>query len=201
LRAYLKSTDFIDWQHPRVRARAKNLAEGHEMTIDIARACYVWVRDKIPHTGDHGMSIVTCRASEAIIAQTGFSFSKSHLLAALLRANYIPAGLCYQRIRDSHSESGFSLHCFNAVFLPKVGWYRIDARGNNDYIDAGFNPPKEQLAYPALQEGEADLPKIWADPLFLVIDVLRNRDTVEDLLSHPPDIEIIAIPNKNSEPT
>ena len=201
MRAYLKSTDIIDWNHPRVRARAKNLAEGHEMTFDIARACYVWVRDKIHHTGDHGLSIVTCPASETIMAETGFSFSKSHLLAALLRANYIPAGLCYQRIRSPHSESGFTLHSFNAVFLPKVGWYRIDARGNNDFINARFNPPKEQLAYTTSHEGEADLPKIWTDPLFMVVDVLKNRASAEDLLRHPPDIEIIAIPKKAAKPS
>lgn len=196
MRAYLQSTDIIDWHHPRVKARAKNLAEECDLTVDIVRNCYQWVRDEIRHTGDYGLSIVTCRASEAIMAETGFCYSKSHLLAALLRANHIPCGLCYQRVRSRESESGFALHSLNAVFLPKFGWYRIDARGNNDFIDARFNPPKEYLAYTIREEGEADLPKIWTDPLSTVIEVLQKRDTAEDVRRHPPDIQIIAIPKK-----
>lgn len=194
MRAYLQSTDIIDWHHPLVKARAKNLAEGHELTIDIVKSCYMWVRDKIKHTGDSGMSIVTCRASETIKAETGFSFSKSHLLAALLRANHIPTGLVYQRVRSPQSESGFTLHSLNAVFLPKFGWYRLDARGNNDFINARFNPPKEYLAYTTREDGEADLPKIWTDPLSNVIEVLQKRENAEEILRHPPDIQIIAIP-------
>lgn len=197
MRAYLKSTNIIDWHHPEVKARAKSLGEGKELTIDIVRACYLWVRDEIRHTGDYGLSIVTSRASEALLARTGFSFSKSHLLAALLRANHIPAGLCYQRVRDMDSESGYFLHSFNAAFLPKFGWYRIDARGNNDFIDARFNPPREYLAYTVREEeGEADLPKIWTDPLSTVIEVLQKRENADEVLRHPPDIQIISIPKK-----
>ena len=200
MRAYLKSTDIIDWHHPLVKARAKNLAEGKELTIDIVRECYKWVRDKIRHTGDYGLNIVTCRASEVIKAQTGFSFSKSHLLAALLRANHIPTGLVYQRVRSEESVSGFALHSLNAVFLPKFGWYRIDARGNNDFINASFNPPKEYLAYTTREQGEADLPKIWTDPLSTVIEVLERRENAEEVIRRPPDIQIIAIPKSASHP-
>jgi len=40
--------------------------------------------------------VVTCSASEVLREGTGICFAKSHLLAALLRAVGIPAGLCYQ---------------------------------------------------------------------------------------------------------
>jgi transglutaminase-like putative cysteine protease len=196
LRAYLQSTDIIDWHIPLVKAKAKELATGYELTLDIVKSCYKFVRDEIQHTGDYGLSVVTCRASEALFSKTGFSFSKSHLLAALLRANHIPAGLCYQRVRNKDSKSGFSLHSLNAVFLPKYGWYRLDARGNNDSINASFNPPKEYLAFTTCEQGEADLPKIWTDPLSTVIEVIQKRESAEDLLHYPPDIQIIAIPKK-----
>lgn len=201
MRAYLQSTDIIDWHIPLVKAKAKELAKGYELTIDIVRSCYKFVRDDIRHTGDHGLNTMTCRASEALFSRTGFSFSKSHLLAALLRANHIPAGLCYQRVRNQDSKSGFYLHSLNAVFLPKYGWYRLDARGNNDFIDARFNPPKEYLAFTIAEEGEADLPKIWTDPLSTVIEVITKRDTVEELIYYPPDIQIISIPNKAMDPS
>ncbi len=201
MRAYLQSTDIIDWHVPLVKAKAKELAEGRDLTIDIVRSCYKYVRDEIRHTGDYGLSVVTCRASEALFSSSGFSFSKSHLLAALLRANHIPAGLCYQRVRNEDAKSGFYLHSLNAVFLPKYGWYRLDARGNNDFIKTRFNPPKEHLAFTTGAEGEADLPKIWTDPLSTVIEVIQKRETAEDLVYYPPDIEIIAIPKKAMDPS
>jgi len=38
------------------------------------------------------MNPVTCKASDVLIYGTGYCYAKSHLLAALLRANAIPAG-------------------------------------------------------------------------------------------------------------
>nr|WP_269749949.1 transglutaminase family protein [Polyangium fumosum] len=81
---------------------------------------------------------LTCTASEVLRHRTGFCYAKSHLLAALLRANGLPAGFCYQRLAHG---SGYCLHGFNAVELPGIGWYRIDARGNKPGIDAAFDPP------------------------------------------------------------
>ena len=79
-----------------------------------------------------------------------------------LRANNIPAGLCYQRLRRDASP-GFSLHGLSAAFLPKYGWYRLDPRGNKPGIDAQFAPPHEQLAWSAdASAGEEDLPGVWA---------------------------------------
>ena len=34
----------------------------------------------------------------------------------------------------------------------------MDARGNKPGVQAEFTPPIEQLAYPVIIEGEADLP-------------------------------------------
>ena len=101
----------------------------------------------------------------------GWCFAKSHLLAALLRANGIPAGLCYQRLRREDGD-GFTLHGLNAVYLPEIGWYRIDARGNKPGVAAQFCPPEEVLAWPVQSDGEIDLPEIWPDPV-AVIERLR----------------------------
>jgi transglutaminase-like putative cysteine protease len=92
------------------------------------------------------MNPVTCRASEVLQHKTGYCFAKSHLLAALLRANQIPVGFCYQRLSIDDNGAPYSLHGFNAVYFPEVGWYRVDARGNKEGVTAQFTPPQEQLA-------------------------------------------------------
>jgi len=80
------------------------------------------------------MNPVTLKASEVLENKTGFCYAKSHLLAAFLRANRIPSGLCYQRLSVYENGPPFCLHGLNAVFLPGIGWYRIDARGPWDKI-------------------------------------------------------------------
>lgn len=57
-----------------------------------------FVRDQIRHSADYRPNPVTCKASEVLRHGTGYCYAKSHLLAALLRANGVPAGLCYQRL-------------------------------------------------------------------------------------------------------
>lgn len=101
------------------------------------------------------MNPVTCRASDVLKYRTGYCFAKSHLLAALLRANQIPAGFCYQRLtmddppaqEQNDRNLRCTLHGLNAVFLPGIGWYRVDSRGNREGVDARFTSPQEQLAF------------------------------------------------------
>lgn len=95
---YLRSTEIIDWQTPAVLDQANELGKDVSGPIEIARACFEWVRDCIHHSGDYEATVTTCRASEVLAEGTGWCFAKSHLLAALLRANNIPTGLCYQRL-------------------------------------------------------------------------------------------------------
>ncbi|MEM8544794.1 MAG: transglutaminase-like domain-containing protein, partial [Cyanobacteria bacterium P01_H01_bin.119] len=107
-------------------AQAKQLAAHRQGPTEIAQACYEWVRDEIRHSFDYQINPVTWRASDVLRYKTGYCFAKSHLLAALLRANQIPAGFCYQRLSVDDRGAPYSLHGFNAVYLPQVGWYRVD---------------------------------------------------------------------------
>ncbi len=127
---YLKSTEIIDWQHPQILSKAKELAAGRENPTAIARSCFEWVRDKIKHIGDYNIQEVACSATEVLRSGSGICYAKSHLLAALLRANSIPAGFCYQRLSRDDNGPSFCLHGLNAVRLSEFGWYRIDPRGN-----------------------------------------------------------------------
>ncbi|MFM7218712.1 MAG: transglutaminase-like domain-containing protein [Nodosilinea sp.] len=185
---FLSSSQIIDWQHPEVRACAQQIATGHRSPEQIAGACFAWVRDQIHHSFDYQMNPLTCRASEVLRYRTGYCFAKSHLLAALLRANQIPAGFCYQRLSFDDQGEPYSLHGFNAVYLSEFGWYRIDARGNKAGVNAQFTPPQEQLAFSIRLPEEADFPAILAEPLPLVVAALQAQQTWDGLLSHLPDV-------------
>ena len=166
---YLDCSEYNDWKHPLVVAKAKELAAGCHSDEAVAKRCYEFVRDFILHSWDYKKNPVTCKASDVLTHGTGYCYSKSHLLAALLRANAIPTGLCYQRLSVGNGGPPYSLHALNAVYLKEHGWYRIDARGNKPGVAAEFNPPKETLAFPIVEASERDLPEIWAEPLQIVV--------------------------------
>lgn len=188
MQPFLRSTEVIDWEHPEVRRRARSLVGDAQDVAEVARRCFEWVRDEIKHSRDYMLEPVTCAASEVLAIGSGYCYAKSHLLAALLRANGIPAGLCYQRLSVDDNGAPYCLHGLNAVLLPGHGWYRIDPRGNRKDIDAQFVPPVERLAYSVRLPGEADLPGIWADPLPAVVEALRGHDSASSLYENLPDV-------------
>ncbi len=190
MESYLQASEIIDWQHPTILELAKKVAASHETTEGIAKACFEWVRDEIKHSYDYQMNPVTCRASDVLKYRTGYCYAKSHLLAALLRANTIPSGFCYQRLSVHDDGEPYSLHGFNAVYLPKVGWYRIDARGNRKDVNAQFTPPKEQLAFRIQFPEEADLTNIFSEPLPVIVEVLQAYNTWDDMLRSLPDVPL-----------
>ena len=95
---FLGGSREIDLDHPAVAAKAVELRAGSADPVAIARACFEFVRDGITHSVDARAPVVTCTASEVLAEGTGYCYAKSHLLAALLRANGIPTALCYQRL-------------------------------------------------------------------------------------------------------
>ena len=188
---YLASSEYIDWQQQHVAKAAEELARGCASEEALAKKCFEFVRDTVRHSWDFKLNPVTCRASDVLRHGTGFCYAKSHLLAALLRANGIPTGLCYQRLAVGAQGPPFCLHGLNAVYLQQHGWYRIDPRGNKLGVDAAFAPPLERLAFPILTKGEALLPEIWPEPLPMVVAALTQCTTVEQVAESLPDIEII----------
>jgi transglutaminase-like putative cysteine protease len=190
-REFLASTDGVDWYHPDVQTAAWLLAGGESDPVKIARRCFEWVRDEIQHCMDFRRAEVTCRASEVLTRGTGFCYAKSHLLAALLRANGIPTGFCYQRLSIDDAGPPFCLHGLNAVWLPDFGWYRIDARGNKPGVCAEFDPPHEQIAFTTDLPGERMLPEILAEPLPMVVEALRQHLTVVEVAANLPDMPAI----------
>jgi GNAT superfamily N-acetyltransferase len=190
LEPFTRATTVVDWRHRAVRSRARDLARGRGSAT--VRACFEWVRDRIPHTVDHGLERVTCAASEVLREGTGFCYAKSHLLAALLRANGIPTGFVYQRLALDDRGERFCLHGLNAVWLPQTGWYRLDARGNRDDLHAACDPPREVLPYACRRPGERLFAGIRAEPLPLVIEALRTHRTRAVLEANLPDVSDVS---------
>jgi len=149
MKRYLESSEFIDWDCAEIIELAESLKVGLVLDVDIARACFEYVRDSILHTSDFRIDVITNKASDVLRHKTGYCYAKSHLLAALLRANKIPAGLCYQRLSISGRGGPYCLHGLNAVYLTRYGWYRIDARGNKSgvkcYTDVNNNLPDVEI--------------------------------------------------------
>ena len=186
---YLESSRYIDWENPEVVKLSNSLARGQDGEEGIAKSCFEWVRDNIKHSADYKLNPVTCKASDVLKHRTGYCYAKSHLLAALLRANGIPAALCYQRLSIDDNGESYCLHGLNAVYLERYGWYRVDARGNKPGVDAQFMPPVEQLAFPIRLEKEVDFPEIEYGPLHTVVSVLEKYSTYDEVLKNLPDIE------------
>lgn len=144
MKEFLETSDSIDWQSAEVLKKASALAAGQSSDFEIARACFYFVRDAIKHSWDYKCNPVTLKASEVLNYGTGYCYAKSHLLAALLRANGIPAALCYQRLTIT-DRPPFCMHGLNAIYLHTLGWYRVDVIGNKPGVAAEFMLPVEKL--------------------------------------------------------
>lgn len=191
MKEYLKSTDIINWKHPDIVSKAQELANGKASPSEIAKSCFEWVRDHIQHIDDYNISTVSVTAWQVMTSNSGICYAKSHLLAALLRANSIPAGFCYQRLSRDDNGAPYCLHGLNAVYLSEFGWFRIDARGNKDGVNAQFTPPEEHLAFSVKLEGEIDFPEIFTDPLPIIIESLKKYKAKDELWDNLPDVQTI----------
>ncbi|MEJ2372710.1 MAG: transglutaminase family protein [Sulfurimonas sp.] len=189
MKQFLKESEYVDFSDPTVKELAQKLSQNLNSDVSIARACLLYVRDEIKHSGDYKDQISTYKASDVLKHKTGWCYAKSILLAALLRVNGIPTGFCYQRLSCSeYRDDIYCLHGLNAIYLEKYGWYRVDARGNKEGVDAQFDPPNEKLAF-ALQEHEYDIDEIYDEPLDVVIKALKTYKTYDEMIYHLPDIK------------
>ncbi|MDJ0463756.1 transglutaminase family protein [Streptomyces sp. H27-C3] len=173
--AYLAADEVVDHEHPLVRETAARLRAEAVDAYAYAEAAFAFVRDGIPHSGDVGDPRVTWRASDVIGQRTGICYAKAHALVALLRAEGIPAGFCYQRLADDGGSDPV-VHGLVAVKLTGRGaWARQDPRGNRPGVDARFSLDGERLAYVIRPEfSEVDYEVLYAAPHPAVLHALRT---------------------------
>ncbi len=77
------------------------------------------------------------------------------------------------------------MHGLNNIYLKEFGWYRVDARGNKEGVNAEFNPPHERLAF-ELGEHEFDLPEILFEPLEVVLEALKRNVCYAEMIEAFP---------------
>jgi transglutaminase-like putative cysteine protease len=135
MKKHKESTQYIDWDTPTIMAKSLSLDCSNH--TEITKKCFEFVRDEIKHSWDYKCNPVTCKASDVLAHGTGYCYAKSHLLAALLRANNVPADLCYQRFTIT-DQPPFCLHGLNAVHLENVGWYRKMQEGIKQVFQQSF---------------------------------------------------------------
>lgn len=150
MNTYLCETEYIDFTHPLIAEKVKELRGKSNSPLDYINQAYLFVRDEITHTWDAKETIVSKKASDVLRNKTGICWTKSCLLAALLRSNGIPAGISYQKLTraDEDDSEGYIIHALNTVYISKLKkWIRLDARGNKENVQAEFSIDHERLAF------------------------------------------------------
>ncbi|MFJ2114896.1 transglutaminase family protein [Streptomyces sp. NPDC087850] len=183
LAAYLAADEVIDHEHPLVRETATRLRAETADAYSYVRAAYEFVRDTIPHSFDVNDPRVTWRASDVLGVRTGICYAKSHALVALLRAESLPAGLCYQLLAAADGTGPMVVHGLIAVRLPgRTDWSRLDPRGNRPGVDARFAPESERLAFPLRPEfHERDHEVLYDVPHPAVLSALKAAPDADRL--------------------
>lgn len=157
---YLLETECIDYNNSVIQEKVKELKLNSDSQLKYIENAYKFVRDEISHSWDIKSEVVSRKASEVLINRTGICWTKSSLLAALLRANGIPSGFSYQFLTraDDNADEGYIIHVLNTVFISELNkWIRLDARGNKESVHADFCLDEEKLAFSIRSElGEVD---------------------------------------------
>lgn len=133
---------------------------------------------------------VTVTASDVLREGVGICWAKANLLAALLRANGIPAGFSYQRLTLGDTvDTGYCIHALNTVYIQSLDrWIRLDARGNKEGVNAQFSLDEEILAFHICSEGEIDYHDNHSEPDQGLMKVLEtSSDAIDMYLHHLPD--------------
>lgn len=179
LEDYLCEHEVVNFSHPLIEDTIYQLQTEGKPETECVKKSFEFVRDRINHSWDIQSSQVTCTASDVLAYEEGLCYAKSHLLAAILRAQGIPTGFCYQRLAlGETSEEGHVLHGLNAVYLAsEERWIRLDARGNKPGIQTEFSTGEEKIAYIVRPElAEIDYPTIYARPHPIVVNALQEQD-------------------------
>ena len=188
LAVFLQENEYIDFSSPLIIEKAKQLFHHIHTDVEKARIAFEYVRDEIPHSFDINAKIITAKASDVLKYQTGICHAKANLLAALLRSQGIPTGMCFQHLTLAEDDSlGYCVHCFNAIYVNN-NWIKVDARGNSNGINAQFSLDKAILAFPNRQNyNEYFWRGIYAYPHTDTMKMLNDATCIQDILDNIPD--------------
>lgn len=182
---YLSETKTINYGDPVIQEKVSELKADTVTAIDYIVKAYEFVRDEIPHSWDLRSTVVSRKASDVLENRTGICWTKSCLLAALLRANGIPSGISYQLLTraDEDDSEGYIIHALNTVYLEEQKkWIRLDARGNKENVHAEFSIEEEHLAFPVRALlGEVDYHDNDPDLDERLVSILNNSSNILEI--------------------
>jgi hypothetical protein len=127
----LKPTFFMDFEHPSIQEKARELIEGIPKEDDIGKAIklFYFVRDQIRYSvrnARESYNKENWKSSETLERGFGFCIPKALLLASLARAVGIPSRLHYvdivnhmtsEKLRKNMGSKLFIFHGFVELFL------------------------------------------------------------------------------------
>lgn len=188
LEQFLQENKYVDFSSPLIQEKAAALFHSAGSDTDKAKTAFLFVRDEIPHSFDINAKIITAKASDVLMHQTGICHAKANLLAALLRSQGIPTGFCFQHLTLADDDSlGYCVHCYSAVFLENH-WIKLDARGNKEGVSAQFSLGEPVLAFPIRPNyDEYFWPGIYANPHKDTMTMLEHANTIQDVMDNIPD--------------
>jgi transglutaminase-like putative cysteine protease len=133
-RRFLDPTSTIDWDSPVVKEKSRELTDGLTDISERAAALFYFVRDSIRYNlfvprdkAEH------FKASRTLTNKEGYCVQKAVLLTALARANGIPAGLGFTRIRNNLMAEK-ALQMLGSNIMPFHGYSELFI--NNRWVKA-----------------------------------------------------------------
>lgn len=162
-RVYLAPAEYVDSDHPAIRARAEELCASARDDAAKARAIFDFVREIVYHAADFA-DLDSYRASHVLKAGHGYCGAKASLFAALCRASGLPARILFADVTNhistpKHQASfGTNLYAwhgynevmvegrwvkasptFNSSMCAKVGVTPLEFDGRSDAILQAFD--------------------------------------------------------------
>jgi transglutaminase-like putative cysteine protease len=137
-RVYLSPAEYIDSDHPDVRAFAERVTAGAGTARDKARALYQEVRDLYYDPYVDTSKPETFRASSVLAAGRGYCVGKASLYAASCRAVGVPARVAFAdvtnhlstpQLKERMGTDLFAWHGFTEVFLDGQ-WIKVSPTFN-----------------------------------------------------------------------
>jgi hypothetical protein len=190
---FLKSTYFIDCEHPEIAKKAHELTRDRETDAEKAKALFEFVRDAPAYdwrTGSFVASEVLGRGGGGVCHQ------RSLLLTALCRVVGIPARLHLQKVTISRRESGriedlTFAHGVTGIYLDGdwhlyettgtreqwVSWTGDERRGADMPVE--FHPDRDCLFTPHGRVAIETLPVYFADLTEEAIALIKEIDSVD----------------------
>ena len=202
---HLASTRFIDHDHPAVQAFAREHAKG-QTPRERAVSLYLGVRDRVRYDpyridlSEDGMS-----ASTAIERDHGWCVPKAVLLAAVCRADGIPARLGFadvrnhlstERLRKTMGTDVFAWHGYTSIWLEGA-WrkatpaFNIELCEKFGLLPLEFDGVQDSLYHPFDREGRQHMEYVNERGAFDDLPLTQLREAFSQIYPDMPTADAV----------